>query len=261
MTQVSVPPTSPDKSGLSKLDADRLAAEFETRSAEDVIRWTLETFGRLAGVCTSFQTEGMVILDIAHRIDPGVSVFTIDTGRLPQETHDLIDRTRERYAIDVEVYYPDQADLKPMVSKHGVNAFYRSVELRLLCCELRKVKPLQRALKDKDAWITGLRRSHGQRRAGVRKLELDPAHGGIVKVSPLADWTSEEVWDYIRRNDVPYNQLYDKGYTSIGCAPCTRPTRPGEDARAGRWWWEHNVEKECGIHASPVAGRANGSIS
>jgi len=135
-----------------------------------------------------------------------------------------------------------------MVTKHGINPFYRSVSLRLLCCEIRKVNPLNRALSNLDAWVTGLRRAQSGTRTGTAKLEVDASHGGIIKVNPLADWSEGQVWDYIRANDVPYNALYDKGYTSIGCAPCTRPTQPGEDPRAGRWWWENGVPKECGIH-------------
>ena len=233
----------------------RLADEYERRSAEEVIEWALATYGRLIALSTSFQAEGMVILDIAHRIDPGVKVLTIDTGRLPQETYDLIDRVREHYDIPVEVIYPDQQELSQMVSKHGLSPFYRSVSLRLLCCNIRKVNPLNRALKDLDAWITGLRRDQGETRERTRKIEIDVAHGGITKVNPLADWSNEQVWDYVRSHNVPYNELYDKGYTSIGCAPCTRPIEAGEDMRAGRWWWENGMPKECGIHLGAAWGR------
>ena len=238
-------------------DIPALAAELEGRSAEEVIRWALETYGSSVAACSSFQAEGMVILDLAHRIDPEVSVFTVDTGRLPQETYDLIDRAREHYGIPVKVYYPDADELAEMVGKHGINPFYRSVSLRLLCCGIRKVNPVDRALRMEglDAWITGLRRSHGGARSDTPKVEVDAAHGGLTKVNPLADWSDEQVWQYIRANDVPYNALYDKGYTSIGCAPCTRATEPGEDPRAGRWWWEEGMPKECGIHLGSAWGR------
>ena len=226
----------------------QIIAEYEDKKAEDVIAWALGTFQRRAAICTSFQAEGMVVLDLACRIDPGVRVFTIDTGRLPQETYELIDRVRDHYGIDVEVYYPDQKELAQMVTQHGINPFYRSVSLRLLCCEVRKVNPLNRVLQNLDAWITGLRRSQSQTRAGVYKIELDEDHGNIIKVNPLADWSAQRVWEYIRTNQLPYNRLYDQGYASIGCAPCTRPVAPGEDRRAGRWWWENGVPKECGIH-------------
>lgn len=239
----------------AKADIDALTIEFEGRSAEDVIRWALDTYGSRVAISTSFQNDGMVILDMAYRIDPAARVFTIDTGRLPEETHTLIDRVRERYDSKVEVFFPDQRELTEMVSEHGVNPFYQSVSLRLLCCQLRKVNPVGRALEGLDAWITGLRRSHGETRANTPKIEIDYAHGGIVKVNPLADWSHDQVWEYIRANDVPYNELYDRGYTSIGCAPCTRPIQPGEDTRAGRWWWENGMPKECGIHLGPAWGR------
>ena len=232
-----------------------LAEQYEDRPAQEVIEWALTTYGRLLAVSTSFQAEGMVILDMAHRVDPKVRVVTIDTGRLPQDTHDLIDRVRERYEIPVEVLYPDSDELSKMVTEHGTSPFYRSVSLRLLCCNLRKVNPLNRVLKDLDAWISGLRRDQGETRSQTRKIEVDAAHGGVTKVNPLADWTHEQVWDYIRTNDLPYNELYDKGYTSIGCAPCTRPTEAGEDARAGRWWWEEGMPKECGIHLGAAWSR------
>ena len=236
-------------------DIGAAAEEYKTRSAEDVVRWAVERFGPMMGIATSFQAEGMVVLDMVCRIEPNVKVFTIDTGRLPQETYDLIDRVREHYGIAVQVYYPDHEPLARMVGEHGVNPFYRSVSLRLLCCNLRKVEPLNRALKDLDAWVTGLRRSQEETRANVAKIEIDKVHGDITKVNPLADWSYEQVWEYIKANRVPYNKLYDIGYTSIGCAPCTRPTEPGEDIRAGRWWWEKGMPKECGIHVGPSWGR------
>ena len=236
-------------------DVAQLADRHETRPAEDVIRWAMETFGPMVAISTSFQADGMVVLDMAHRIDRNVKVFTIDTGRLPQETYDLIDRVREQYGVAVEVYYPEGEELEQMVGEHGMNLFQNSVSLRMLCCNIRKVNPLNRALKDLDAWITGLRRSQGDTRAGIAKIEVDTAHGGIIKVNPLADWSLEQVWQYISDNKVPYNELYDKGYTSIGCAPCTRPIQPGEDSRAGRWWWENGIPKECGMHMGPAWGR------
>ncbi len=225
-----------------------LQATLETASARDVIEAAVEAFGDRVALCTSFQAEGMVILDIASRLPAQPRVFTIDTGRLPQETYDLVDAVRDRYGVEVDVYHPEDEDLTQFVSREGVNPFYRSVALRLRCCEIRKVNPLNRALDGYDAWITGLRRSQNATRAGVAKVELDAAHGGMVKLNPLADWDYEKVWQYIRDNDVPYNKLYDQGYTSIGCAPCTSPIEPGEDLRAGRWWWENGVPSECGIH-------------
>jgi len=227
---------------------EEFASGLKDATAPDIILKTIESFGDRVALCTSFQAEGMVILDMAARTNLGIRVFTIDTGRLPEDTYDLIGKVRDQYGIKIDIYYPDQDELTQFVSKHGINAFYRSVSLRLTCCEIRKVNPLNHALEGLDAWITGLRRTQSETRAGAARFELDTTHGNIIKLNPLADWSYEQVWDYIRNHDVPYNKLYDKGYTSIGCAPCTRPIKPGEGLRDGRWWWEDGFPKECGIH-------------
>lgn len=217
-------------------------------TAPEVLRWALGAFapGRIA-LCTSFQDEGMVLLDMAWKIDPSISVFTIDSGRLPQETLDLIEEVRERYRIRVEVAYPDASEVSAMVSQLGPNLFYRSAELRLSCCAVRKVNPLQRRLASLDGWISGLRRHQNAERAEIGVVEIDEVHGGMVKINPLAGWSSEQVLEYVADNRLPRNVLYSRGYTSIGCEPCTRPTEPGEDPRAGRWWWEQGA-RECGLH-------------
>jgi thioredoxin-dependent adenylylsulfate APS reductase len=240
---------------LEAQEVTRLAHVYETRSPQEVLKWMLEHFGSQAAICTSLQADGMAILDMAWRIDPKVRVFTIDTGRLPQETYALLDQVREKYNLEIEVYFPDATQVESIVRRHGTNLFYRSVQSRLLCCEARKVLPLQRVLNTLDAWVTGLRRDQSSTRATVSKIELDVDHGGLIKVNPLADWTEEQVWNYIRTNNVPYHPFYDHGYTSIGCAPCTRPTKAGEDPRAGRWWWETGAVKECGMHCSIESGR------
>jgi thioredoxin-dependent adenylylsulfate APS reductase len=227
------------------------ARELAEREPQDMLRWALGTFDReRLAVCTSFQVDGMAILDMAWRIDPRVRVFTIDTGRLPAETYAIIDEVRARYGIEVEVYLPDHDEVAAMVSAQGPNLFYRSVPLRLRCCEVRKVHPTRRVLRGLDAWITGLRRDQYATRASVEVVEMDTEHGGIVKVNPLARWTEAQVWDYVKTHDVPVHPLYAQGYTSIGCAPCTRPAAPGESARAGRWWWETDAPKECGMHCA-----------
>jgi thioredoxin-dependent adenylylsulfate APS reductase len=177
-------------------------------------------------------------------------VFTLDTGRLNQETYDCMDAIRERYGIQIEVFFPDSNGVEEMVRENGLNLFYNSVELRKLCCGVRKVEPLNRALKGLDAWMTGLRREQAVTRADVRRIELDEDHGNIIKINPLVDWSYGDVWDYIRRKSVPYNRLHKQGYPSIGCAPCTRAVKPGEDLRAGRWWWENPNAKECGLHVN-----------
>lgn len=181
-------------------------------------------------------------------IEPSVRIFTLDTGRLHAETYSLIDTVRDRYGCAIEVYVPEPAPVEAMVRAHGVNLFYESVELRKQCCGVRKVAPLGRALTGLEAWITGLRREQAVTRTRIAKIEIDVDHGGIVKLNPLADWTAEDVWRYIRAHRVPYNALHDRGYPSIGCAPCTRAVPPGEDERSGRWWWEGPETKECGLH-------------
>jgi len=226
-----------------------LAVSMENQKAEEVAEWALKTFHPKIALASSFGAEDMVLIDILWRINPQVRVFTLDTGRLPQETYNLMEEVRGRYKLRLEIYFPDTSAVERMVSEHGVNLFYKSVENRRLCCHVRKVEPLKRALRGLDAWITGLRREQGLTRKGIKKVEIDEVNDGIVKVNPLADWTSEDVWSYIREKGLPYNPLHDKGYISIGCAPCTRPVKPGEDFRAGRWWWERGTGRECGLHS------------
>jgi len=214
---------------------------------ETVLQWAYETFGRVV-IVASFQAESSVLIDMASRIRPDVQVLTLDTGRLPQATHDMIDRVRDRYSIDVQVVAPDAADLEEMVGRHGVNQFYESPDLRRLCCDVRKSRPLARALHGYDAWVTGVRRQQAATRTQTAVVAPDAEHHGLTKIAPLAAWTKDQVWSYIREHELPYHALYDQGYTSIGCAPCTRATTAGEDERAGRWWWEQNEVKECGLH-------------
>ncbi len=208
---------------------------------------------------SSFGAEDMVLLDLIARHALPIRVFTLDTGRLPEETYALIDRARERYRLPIDVYTPDARRLQGFVREHGVNAFYASVELRKECCAMRKTEPLARALVAKGAWITGLRRAQSVTRSEVALEEFDAVHG-LPKFNPLADWSDDDVWAYLRARNVPYNALHDRGYPSIGCAPCTRAVEPGEDVRAGRWWWEAPEHKECGLHRRPsvIAIRAVG---
>jgi thioredoxin-dependent adenylylsulfate APS reductase len=226
------------------------AERFEHASAEELLAWALERFHPRLAISAAGGVDGMAILDMAWRIDPRVRVFTLDTGRLPAETYALFEEVRERYGIAVEFEFPDRLHVERLLKDRGPNLMYRSVGDRLSCCEVRKVEPLKRKLATLDAWVAGLRRQQWKSRRNIAKVELDREHGGIVKINPLADWTLEHVWDYVRTNEVPYHELFDHGYTSIGCAPCTRAVLPGEHERAGRWWWEHDTDKECGIHCS-----------
>jgi thioredoxin-dependent adenylylsulfate APS reductase len=218
-----------------------------TTAAEEVLLTTFRTHRRVALVA-SFQAESGVLIDMAARLGLRPDVLTIDTGRLPAETHAVIDEFSRRYDIRLRVLTPEASEVRDLVAVHGPDLFRESVELRLSCCGVRKVRPLERALRDYDAWVTGLRRDQSDTRATTPMVATDEAHGGITKVAPLVDWTRADVEDYLDRNNVPRHPLYAAGYTSIGCAPCTRATTAGEEERAGRWWWEHDSNKECGLH-------------
>ncbi len=202
--------------------------------------------GRVA-LASSFGVEDQVLTDLLGRLAPPLPIFTLDTGRLPQETYDVLDATRKRYGIEIQVLFPNRTDVEELVGRSGVNSFYDSVESRKACCHARKVAPLRRKLGQLEAWITGLRREQAPTRQQVELVEWDETNG-LFKINPLAGWTSEQVWEYIRLHHVPYNALHDRGYPSIGCAPCTRAVEPGQDIRAGRWWWETPEHKECGLH-------------
>lgn len=213
-----------------------------------MLRWAIDEFGPRLAVTTSFQREGMVIVDMAATISATVRVVTLDTGRLPAETYDMIEALRARYGTQVEMVSPDASEVESMVTRYGPNLFYESVALRTLCCHFRKVRPLERKLESCGAWVVGLRRSQSETRGSLEKIqEID----GRLKISPLADWTSEQVRSYIAQHGVPEHPLYSKGYASIGCGPCTRAIEAGETERAGRWWWEHSSNKECGLHFTP----------
>jgi phosphoadenosine phosphosulfate reductase len=225
--------------------------DFEDLTTAEIVTWALERFSPRIGLACSFQAEESVLIDLMHRVrGDDFRLFTLDTGRLNQETYDCMDAIRERYGVQIEVFFPEAMGVEKMVRENGLNLFYNSVKLRKLCCGVRKVEPLNRALKNLDAWMTGLRREQAATRVDVRKVELDKDHGDIVKINPLVDWRYDDVWEYIRKNNLPYNRLHKQGYPSIGCAPCTRAVKPGEDLRAGRWWWENPNTKECGLHVN-----------
>ena len=236
------------------INATEKSQDFEGLTSAEIVTWALERFTPRIGLACSFQAEESVLIDLMHRVrGADFRLFTLDTGRLNQETYDCMDAIRERYGVQVEVFFPEAESVEQMVRENGLNLFYNSVELRKLCCGVRKLEPLNRALKGLDAWMTGLRREQAVTRADVRKIELDEDHGNIIKINPLVDWSYADVWDYIRKNNVPYNRLHRQGYPSIGCAPCTRAVKAGESLRAGRWWWENPDTKECGLHVSAEA--------
>ena len=204
----------------------------------------------------SLGAEDMVLTDLIAKHAPNIAMFSLDTGRLPKETYDLIQEVRQRYEVPLAVYFPNSELVEAYVSQHGINGFYDSVENRKGCCFARKVEPLRRALKGKGAWITGMRRDQAVTRGTLEVSSFD-ADNGLRKFNPLLEWSNKDVWAYIRQHDVPYNKLHDQFYPSLGCAPCTRSVTPGEDIRAGRWWWENPENKECGLHVSH--GVAHGS--
>jgi phosphoadenosine phosphosulfate reductase len=224
---------------------------YATLPALDIVQLATRWFFPQLTLASSFGPEDLVLMHLALQLNPRPEIFVLDTGRLPPETYDLIERWRIRYELGLRFYYPDPEALESFVSEFGPNAFYESAERRKQCCHLRKVVPLQRALKDKKAWLTGLRREQSAARSAVDLFALD--EGQRLKISPLIGWSRQDVWDYIKAHNLPYNPLHDKGYASIGCAPCTRAIEPHEEERAGRWWWEDQSHKECGLH-SPAKG-------
>lgn len=238
---------------LTPVQLEKLADEFENKSAQEVLKWALDTFETRVALASSFGAEDVAVIDMMVKVDKNrTRVFTLETGRLNQETYDVMDAIRARYGIQIEAFFPDQKEVEDMIRSKGMNLMYESVENRKLCCEIRKVHSLNRALSNLDGWITGLRKDQVATRSTTKKIEIDAVHGGILKLNPIADWSSDMVWDYIRKNNIPYNALHDKGFPSIGCEPCTRAVQPGEDPRAGRWWWENAAAKECGLHFDPT---------
>ena len=223
--------------------------ELEGSSPEQVLEWASRQFGPGGGVvlASSMGVEDQILTAMIARAGLDIGIFTLDTGRLFGETYQLIDRTRERYNVDLQIMFPEASAVENMLREHGVNLFYKSVENRKLCCGIRKVEPLKRALRGKKAWLTGLRSQQSVARDGIDVLEWDEGNS-LVKINPLASWGTEQVWAYVKENNVPVNSLHKEGYPSIGCAPCTRAIERGEDIRAGRWWWEQAGKKECGLH-------------
>jgi phosphoadenosine phosphosulfate reductase len=221
--------------------------QLEEASPQEIIRFFAHEFqGRIA-FASSLGVEDQVITAMIADIDPEMRIFTLDTGRLFQETYDLLDVTRKKYGLSIDVFFPDAMDVEEMVNSHGINLFYDSIENRKLCCFIRKTEPLSRALQGIDLWICGLRRDQSITRQKIKAVEWDPIQKKI-KVNPLVNWSLEQVWEYVHAHKIPYNTLHDKNYPSIGCFPCTRAVLPNEDIRAGRWWWESPENRECGLH-------------
>ncbi len=229
---------------------NQLNEKAKEMTAEQIIRLSHKEFGQRLVFASSLSEEDQVITDLISKVSVEIEIFTLDTGRLFQETYELLEKTQKKYTAPFEVYYPDNEAVEDMVRNYGINLFYESVANRKLCCGIRKVEPLKRALKNSDAWICGLRQSQSITRKDLQIFEWDEANQKI-KVNPIVDWSLDQVRDYIKTNNVDVSPLHERGFISIGCASCTRPVAEGEDIRAGRWWWESPEQKECGLHNNP----------
>jgi len=247
------PQRAPEPGPLPIAHVEHAARELEGRPPMEIVRFMLERYGRDCAIAFS-GAEDVVLIDMAARTGLPFSVFCLDTGRLHAETYRYLERVRQHYGIEIELFAPDPAALQPFVRKKGLFSFYEDGHKE--CCGIRKVEPLRRALSTRRAWITGQRRDQSPTRAHVPTLHVDDAFAGkqsvLLKCNPLAGVSSADTWAYIRKNEVPYNTLHDRGFVSIGCEPCTRPVNPGQHEREGRWWWEEETMKECGLHAGNV---------
>jgi phosphoadenosine phosphosulfate reductase len=222
--------------------------DTEGLDAQEIIRAGVAAAGGAVSMASSFSVEDVVVIDLLQKVAPKVRVFAIDTGRLNEETYQVAESVSARYDIQIDWYFPERQTVENLEREKGLFSFRESLENRHECCRIRKVEPLGRALAGLSGWVVGLRREQSVTRAQLCPLEIDEAHGGIVKISPLADWSEEQVWAYAEKHALPINRLHRMGYPSIGCAPCTRAIEAGEDLRAGRWWWENPEHKECGLH-------------
>jgi len=230
-----------------KESINELNDKFVNASPQDILKHVSDFHHCKAAFSTSLGAEDQVVTDMLIKMKSCTKIFTLDTGRLFYETYDTLAKTNAKYGINIEVVFPDAKDVEGIVKEKGINLFYESIENRKLCCNIRKLRPLKRALKDYDVWITGIRREQSVTREDMQIFEWEEELQ-MVKVNPLIDWLENDVWNYIREYKIPYNILHDKGYPSIGCAPCTRAVEKGENPRNGRWWWENPETKECGLH-------------
>ena len=226
---------------------EKLKEQTKEMTAFELLSFLINKESKDLAFATSLGIEDQVITEMISSLDSSIRIFVLDTGRFFPETYDLIERTNSRYNIKIEIFFPNAESVENMVNKKGINLFYNSAENRQLCCRIRKIEPLKRALKDVKIWITGLRNEHSVSRAESSRIEWDDTNQ-LIKVNPLIDWKEKNVWDYISKKNIPFNSLYNKGFKSIGCQPCTRAVDLGENPRAGRWWWENNENKECGLH-------------
>jgi len=223
--------------------------QLELKTPGEILLWASAVYKSRLVFASSLGVEDQVLIHFLGKMELPIRVFTLDTGRLFPQTYDLLSKTTERYGVKIEIYLPNAAAVEKMIRARGINLFYNSIEDRKLCCEVRKIQPLQRALRNTEAWISGLRRGQSGSRQTTQVIEWDETHQ-LVKINPLWNWSEEDVWSFIHKHQVPYNPLHDQGFASIGCASCTRAVAPGEDVRAGRWWWEQDSHRESGLHSA-----------
>lgn len=226
----------------------KLNKEFENSSAQDILKYFIDIFGIETALSSSLGAEDQVLTDMMFKLTDKPNIFTLDTGRLHPETYAVMDATNLKYNTKLNVFFPSSDEVEKLYSLQGVNGHYESIDNRKRCCNIRKIVPLKRALQPLKVWITGLRAAQSVTRTEMPIVEYDKTFD-VIKVNPLINWSEEQVWEYIKENNVPYNKLHDQGYPSIGCEPCTRAVAPGADIRSGRWWWENPEHKECGLHA------------
>lgn len=234
----------------NKQKAKELTEKLKDYSPVEVLKYFIDTYNDKVGFASSLGAEDQVLTDMICKFTKQANIFTLDTGRLFPETYNLIAKTSDYYGVKIKVFFPNHDKVEKVVAEKGINLFYESIENREECCGLRKKEPLKRAFKGLEAWICGLRRDQSITRFNNQLVEWDEQNK-LFKINPLINWSEQEVWDYIKENNVPYNELHDNGFPSIGCQPCTRAIKPGEDVRAGRWWWEQPEKRECGLHNRP----------
>ena len=230
------------------MNIENLNKQFANADAKEILSYFLNEYGNEAALSSSLGAEDQVLTDTLLKIDKSANIFTLDTGRLHPETYDVMDATNLKYGVKLNVFFPINSDVEKLYETQGINGHFESIDNRKNCCGIRKMEPLKRALKPLKVWITGLRAAQSVTRTNMPVVEFDE-NFNVIKVNPLINWSEEDVWDYIKSNNVPYNKLHDQGYPSIGCAPCTRAIAKGADIRSGRWWWENPEHKECGLHA------------
>ena len=230
------------------MDINDLNQKFQNSTAQEITEYFIKEYGQDAALSSSLGAEDQVLTDMVLKVDKSANIFTLDTGRLHPETYDVMDATNLKYGVKLNVFFPLNEKVEELYQKQGINGHFESIENRKNCCNIRKMEPLRRALKPLKVWITGLRAAQSVTRTDTPVVEYDE-NFEVIKVNPLINWSEEDVWDYIKQNNVPYNKLHDQGFPSIGCAPCTRAIKDGEDIRAERWWWENPEHKECGLHA------------